>query len=57
MFGKSLPSRIFPASPSSRASGSAAAGNGASLSKKSVKIMVVSRATRSWSAASRRNAS
>jgi hypothetical protein len=47
MFGKSLPSRILPASPSSRASGRAEAGNGARWSKKSVKIIVVSRNTRS----------
>jgi hypothetical protein len=57
MFGKSLPSRILPASPRSRASGIQAAGNGATESKKSVKIIVVSRNTRSCSAASRRNAS
>jgi hypothetical protein len=57
MFGKSLPSRILPASPSSRATGKAAAGNGARWSKKSVKIIVVSSNTRSWSKASRRNAS
>jgi hypothetical protein len=57
MFGKSLPNRIFPASPSSRTSGIAEAGNGASQSKKSVKIPVVSSITRSYSTASRRNSS
>jgi hypothetical protein len=55
MFGKSLPSSTLPASPSSRTSGSAAPGNGASLSQNPVKIIVVSSTTRSWSAASRRN--
>ena len=40
-------SRIFPAIPSSRASGRSPAGNGASLSKKPVKTIVVSSATRS----------
>ncbi len=57
MFGKSLPSSTFPARPRSRASGRAEAGNGAIESKKSVKIIVVSTATRSYRAASPRNAS
>jgi hypothetical protein len=47
MFGKSLPSRILPAIPRSRASGRAAAGNGASETEKSVKTIVVSSRTRS----------
>jgi hypothetical protein len=47
MFGKSLPSRIFPASPSSRTRARAAAGNGTIASQKSVNTIVVSRATRS----------
>jgi hypothetical protein len=55
MFGKSLPSSTLPASPSSRTSGSAVSGNGASLSQNPVKTIVVSSATRSYSAASRMN--
>ncbi len=57
MFGKSLPSRTLPARPRSRTSGRAESGNGAIESKKSVKIIVVSTATREYRAASPRNAS